>query len=85
MQTDSRWLLIGSTHCQLLIALPTGAQILLANSDHVTIESADIVTNTIQISSLYHHDMVLTVFCLSGIISVPILAIFTKALMLKSN
>jgi hypothetical protein len=39
----------------------------------------------IPISSWYHHDRVMTVFCLSGIITVPILAIFTKPSMLSHD
>jgi hypothetical protein len=39
----------------------------------------------IPVSSWYHHGMVLTVFCLSGIVTVPILAIFTKPLMLTCS
>jgi hypothetical protein len=43
---------------------------------------SSIATNMITVSRRYHHDLVLTVFCLSGIITVPILAIFAKPSML---
>ncbi len=43
--------------------------------------TVSIITNTIPVSSWYHHDRVLTVFCLSSIIIAPILVIFTKPLM----
>ncbi len=41
--------------------------------------------NMIAVSSQYRHDMELTVLCLSGIITKPILAILRKALMLKQD
>ncbi len=40
--------------------------------------ASSITANMIPVSWRYRHDTVLTVFCLSGIITVPILAIFTK-------
>ena len=45
-------------------------------------KASNIATNTITVSSRYRHDMVLTVFCLSGIFTVPILVIFAKPSML---
>jgi hypothetical protein len=45
-------------------------------------KASSIATNTIPVPSRYHHDTVLTFFCLSGIIAVPILAIFPKPSML---
>ncbi len=41
-------------------------------------KASRIVTNTIPVLSWYNQDLFLTVFCLSGIITVPILVIFTK-------
>jgi len=41
-------------------------------------KASSIAANTIPVSWRYRHDTVLTVFCLSGIVTVPILAIFTK-------
>ena len=46
-------------------------------------KASSIATNTIPVSWRYHHDTVLMFFCLSGIITVPILAIFTKPLTLS--
>ncbi len=48
-------------------------------------KASHIPANTIPVSWRYHHNMVLTVFCLSVIITVPILAIFTKPSMLKDS
>jgi hypothetical protein len=41
-------------------------------------KTSSIIANMIPVSSWYHHDVVLVVFCLSGIIMVLILAIFTN-------
>jgi len=46
-------------------------------------KASSIAANTIPVSWRYRHDTVLTVFCLSGIVTVPILAIFTKPLTLS--
>ncbi len=45
-------------------------------------KASSITANMIPVSWRYCHDTVLMVFCPSGIIMVPILAIFTKPLML---
>ena len=41
-------------------------------------KASSIAANMIPVSWRYRHDTVLTVFCLSGIVMVPILVIFTK-------
>jgi hypothetical protein len=46
-------------------------------------KASSIAANTIPVLWRYRHDTVLTVFCLSGIVTVPILAIFTKPLTLS--
>ncbi len=48
-------------------------------------KASSIAANTIPVSWRYHHDTVLTVFCLSGIVTVPVLAIFTKPSTLSLN
>jgi hypothetical protein len=48
-------------------------------------KASSITTNTIPVSSRYHHDTVLAAFRPSGIVAVLILAIFTKPLMLRTN
>ncbi len=48
-------------------------------------KASNIITNMIPVSSWYHHNTVMTVFCLSGIITVPILANFTKPSMLSHD
>jgi len=45
-------------------------------------KASSIAANMIPVSWRYHHDMVLTVFCLSGIVMVLILVIFAKPSML---
>jgi hypothetical protein len=42
------------------------------------VKASGIAANTIPVSQRYCHNTVLMVFCLSGMIAVPILAIFTK-------
>ena len=45
-------------------------------------KASSIAANMIPVLSRYHHDMVLMVFCLPGIITVPIMMIFAKPSML---
>jgi hypothetical protein len=47
-------------------------------------KASSIAANIIPVSTRYYHNTVLTVFGLSGIFTVPILAIFAKPLMLIS-
>jgi hypothetical protein len=48
-------------------------------------KASSIITNMIPISSWYHNDRVMTVFCAFGAIMVPILAIFAKPLSLSHD
>jgi hypothetical protein len=48
-------------------------------------KASSIAANIIPLLQRYRHDTVLMIFCLAGIITVPILAIFTKPLMLTKG
>ncbi len=48
-------------------------------------QASRITANMIQVLWRYQHNLVLMVFCLAGIVTLPILVIFTKPLMLTAN